>query len=305
MDNVDVIRNGSTMIILSLLQTTQEAVHNCSPVPGFSPVIFHIFGPISLRWYSLGFLLGLILGAVYFHRLIKNNSLWGAKGKKGKSPIKTSTTEDMLFWATLGVIVGGRLGYVLLYDPAMVATPIQILKTWNGGMSFHGGMIGVSLAVIYVAWRKQIPLLRLADAIAPAAPIGVGLVRMANFINGELYGRPWDGPMAMSFPCDPSDGAITRHPSPLYEAILEGLVLFLILRVATHYFRSLAKPGLTAGIFLTGYGVFRTLVENVREPDAELIFGFTRGMVYSAPMWMIGLAFIAFALNQANKNKNA
>jgi prolipoprotein diacylglyceryl transferase len=130
--------------------------------------------------------------------------LWGAKGKKGKSPIKATTTEDMLFWATLGVIVGGRLGYVLLYDPAMFATPIQILKTWNGGMSFHGGMIGVSLAVVYVAWRKQIPLLRLADAIAPVAPIGLGLVRLANLINGELYGRPWDGPMAMSFPCDPS-----------------------------------------------------------------------------------------------------
>ncbi|PHR62030.1 MAG: prolipoprotein diacylglyceryl transferase [Robiginitomaculum sp.] len=291
------------MIILSVLQAGQLAAASCSPVPGFDPVIFHIWGPISLRWYSLGYLFGLIFGAMYFHRLIKNHALWGTTGEKKTSPIAPSVTEDMLFWATLGVILGGRLGYVVLYDPAMFATPLSVLRTWDGGMSFHGGMVGVSLAVIYVAFKSKIPLMRLADAIAPVAPIGLGLVRLANLINGELYGRPWDGPLAMSFPCDPSGGAVLRHPSPLYEAFLEGLVLWLILRVATHYFRSLARPGLTTGIFLTGYGLFRTLVENVREPDAELIFGFTRGMVYSAPMWIIGLILIGLALRSSSVKK--
>ncbi len=291
------------MIILIVLQAGQLAAASCSPVPGFDPVIFHIWGPISLRWYSLGYLFGLIFGAMYFHRLIKNHALWGTTKKQQTSPIAPSVTEDMLFWATLGVILGGRLGYVVLYDPAMFATPMSVLRTWDGGMSFHGGMIGVSLAVIYVAFKSKIPLLRLADAIAPVAPIGLGLVRLANLINGELYGRPWDGPLAMAFPCDPSGGTILRHPSPLYEAVLEGLVLWLILRLATHYFRSLARPGLTTGIFLAGYGLFRTLVENVREPDAELIFGFTRGMVYSAPMWIIGLILIGLALRASSAKK--
>jgi len=286
------------MIILNLISAGQAVIESCSPVAGFDPVIFHIWGPISLRWYSLGFLMGLIFGAMYFHRLIKNHQLWGAKGQAARSPIAPSITEDMLFYATLGVIIGGRLGYVALYDPMMFATPLSVLRTWDGGMSFHGGMLGVSLAVVFVAVRAKLPLLRLADAVAPVAPIGIGLVRLANFINGELYGRAWDGPLAMTFPCDPSGGTILRHPSPLYEAILEGLVLWVILRLATHWFRSLARPGLTAGIFLLGYGVFRTLVENVREPDAELIFGLTRGMVYSAPMWMIGLGLIIWALRQ-------
>ena len=286
------------MIILSLFQNAQMVVQNCSPIPWLDPVIFHIAGPISLRWYSLGYLLGLVFGAMYFHRIIKNHNLWGPKSKPGTSPIAASVTEDMLFWATLGVIVGGRLGYVILYDPAMFARPLSVLQTWNGGMSFHGGMVGVSMAVAYVAWKSKIPLLRLADAIAPVAPIGLGLVRLANLINGELYGRAYNGPLAMVFPCDGSGGVFSRHPSPLYEAVLEGLVLWVILRFATHQFRSLTRPGLTTGIFLTGYGVFRTLVENVREPDAELIFGFTRGMVYSAPMWVIGVAMIIYALRR-------
>lgn len=291
------------MIILSALQITQQVAQTCSPIPGFSPVLFHIAGPISLRWYSLAFLFGLAFGALYFHRLIKNHRLWAVADQKQTSPIAPSVTEDMLFWATLGVIIGGRLGYVMLYDPAMFGDPLSVLQTWKGGMSFHGGMIGVSLAVIFVARRSKIPLLRLADAIAPVAPIGIGLVRLANFINGELYGRPWDGPLAMSFPCDPSGGTILRHPSPLYEAVLEGLVLWIILRFATHMFRSLARPGLTTGIFLVGYGVFRTLVETVREPDSELIFGLTKGMVYSAPMWAIGLVLIVFAITRLTSKK--
>jgi len=287
-----------SMIILSFLQLAGETARNCSPIPGFNPVIFHIWGPFDLRWYSLGYLFGLVFGAMYFHRLIKNNALWGLKGTKAISPIAPSVTEDMLFYATLGVIVGGRLGFVAFYNPAMFLDPITVLKTWDGGMSFHGGMIGVSIAVIYVSWRSKIKLLRLADAIAPVAPIGLGLVRLANLINGELYGRPYDGPLAMRFPCTRAGDLpdVLRHPSPLYEAFLEGLLLWIILRIATHVFRSLARPGLTTGIFLFCYGMFRTLVENVREPDTSLLFGFTRGMVYSFPMWSIGLILIGLAL---------
>ncbi len=285
------------MIILSILQIAQNSAPSCSPIAGFDPVIFHIWGPLDLRWYSLGYLFGLLFGAMYFTRLIKNNALWGPRGSKGQSPIAPSLTEDMLFYATLGVILGGRLGYVVFYKPAMFLDPISILRTWDGGMSFHGGMIGVSVSVLFVAWRAKIPVLRLADAIAPVAPIGLGLVRLANLINGELYGRPWDGPFAMRFPCARAGDVpdVLRHPSPLYEAFLEGLVLWIILRIATHHFRSLSRPGLTTGIFLFGYGIFRTLVENVREPDTELLFGFTRGMVYSTPMWAMGLLLIVLA----------
>lgn len=278
--------------------------NSCSPIPWLHPEIFHIWGPIALRWYSLAYLFGLILGAVYFSRLIKNNTIWGPKGKDGHSPIPANLTEDMLFWATLGVIVGGRLGFVILYDPAMFTTPLRILKAWDGGMSFHGGMVGVSLAVIYVAWSRKIPLMNLADVIAPVAPIGLGLGRLANLINGELYGAPWNGPLAMRFPCADRRGfdpEALRYPTPLFEAVLEGLLLFLILRIATHYFRSLSRPGLTTGLFLLGYGVFRTLIETIRLPDTALILGMSRGTFYSIPMWSIGLILVGLALSGATR----
>lgn len=277
--------------------------NSCSPIPWLHPEIFHIWGPIALRWYSLAYLFGLILGAWYFSRLIRNNRIWAPRGKEGQSPIPPNLTEDMLFFATLGVIIGGRLGFVIFYDPGMFATPLKILKAWDGGMSFHGGMIGVSLAVIYVAVTRKIPIMRLADAIAPVAPIGLGLGRIANLINGELYGAPYSGPLAMRFPCTRAgdDPNVLRYPTPLFEAFLEGLLLFLILRIATHYFRGLTRPGLTTGLFLLGYGVFRTLIETIRLPDTALILGMSRGTFYSIPMWSIGLILIGLALSGKTK----
>ncbi len=273
---------------------------NCSPIPGFDPVIFHIYGPISLRWYALAYIIGLTLGAWVFHNILKNKALWSPHGnKKGKPPASPAITEDLLFWCTLGVIVGGRLGFVLLYRTEWLwQDPLAILRVWEGGMSFHGGITGVVLAVLYVALSRKIEPLRLADAVAPAAPIGLFFGRLANFINGELYGRPWDGPWAMRFPCDADVTQPLRHPSQLYEAALEGLVLFIILRIAITKFRTLTRPGLTTGLFAIGYGVFRTVVEFVREPDAGLIFGLTRGMTYSIPLWLGGLVLMVLALKK-------
>jgi phosphatidylglycerol---prolipoprotein diacylglyceryl transferase len=277
---------------------------NCSPIPGFNPVIFHLFGPISLRWYALAYIVGLTLGAWLFHSILKNNALWSRSGKKGNPPASPSITEDLLFWCTLGVIVGGRLGFVLLYRTEWIwQQPLSILQVWQGGMSFHGGATGVLLAVLYVALSRKIPPLRLADAVAPAAPIGLFFGRIANFINGELYGRPWDGSWAMRFPCDADPLQPLRHPSQLYEAALEGLVLFFILQIAIRRFKTLTRPGLTTGLFMLGYGVFRTLVEFVREPDAGLIFGLTRGMTYSIPLWLGGLALMVLAMKNAPAKK--
>ncbi|PHS26871.1 MAG: prolipoprotein diacylglyceryl transferase [Robiginitomaculum sp.] len=272
---------------------------NCSPIPGFDPVIIHLFGPISLRWYALAYIFGLILGAWLFHRIMRNPMLWGKKGKKGTPPASADITEDLLFWCTLGIIVGGRLGFILLYRTSWIwEQPLSILKTWTGGMSFHGGALGVLLAVLYVAHSRKINPLRLADAVAPVAPIGLLFGRLANFINGELYGRVWSGPWAMRFPCDTNAALPLRHPSQLYEAALEGVVLFLILRLAITRFQTLSRPGLTTGLFMLGYGVFRTAIEFVREPDAALIFGLTRGMTYSIPLWLGGLTLIIWSLKK-------
>ncbi len=266
---------------------------NCAPVPGFNPVIVHLFGPISLRWYSLAYIAGLVLGAWLFHRILSNAALWAPRGKTGKPPAPPAITEDLLFWCTLGVIAGGRLGFVLFYRTEWLwQQPLSILTVWQGGMSFHGGALGVLLAILFVAWSHRINPLRLADAVAPAAPIGLFFGRLANFINGELYGRPWNGPWAMRFPCDSNPAHPLRHPSELYEAALEGVVLFIILQIAIRRFRVLARPGMSTGLFAFFYGVFRTLVEFVREPDAGLLFGLTRGMAYSVPLWLGGLILI-------------
>ncbi len=277
---------------------------NCSPIPGFNPVIFHLFGPISLRWYSLAYIAGLLLGAWYFSKIIKNKALWAPRGKTAAAPIPTTLTEDLLFWCTLGVIVGGRLGFVLFYRTEWIwEQPLSILLTWTGGMSFHGGFLGVVAAILYVARTRKINTFSLADAIAPVVPIGLFFGRLANFINGELYGRVWDGPWAMRFPCEnPSVQAAllpTRHPSQLYEAALEGIVLLIALRIAITWFRTLTRPGLTTGLFFVGYGVFRTAIEFVREPDAGLVFGMTRGMAYSIPLWVAGGVLIILALRKS------
>lgn len=256
-----------------------------------------LLGPFALRWYALAYIFGLLLGWRYMVLLIRNEKLWGGKQRPATEP----QLDDFLFWATLGVILGGRLGYILFYKPDMIwKNPGEMLAIWHGGMSFHGGLIGVALALVWFSRRHKTPLFSLADLVACAAPIGLFFGRLANFVNGELYGRATSVPWAVMFPQPGPFGEIAytepRHPSQLYEAALEGIVLFFILRYFTHNRLVLQKPGLATGIFLAGYGAFRLLVEFVREPDAHmpeaLRHYITMGMLLCLPMIALGVWFI-------------
>ena len=254
------------------------------PFPDFDPVLLQI-GPFAIRWYALAYVAGILVGWRYVAGLIKNQALWGPRG----APATIPQVDDLILWITLGIILGGRLGHVFFYTPSLIFTdPLEVVKVWNGGMSFHGGALGVLIAVFIFTRVNQIDVLRLGDAITAAAPIGLFFGRIANFINGELWGRPTDVPWAFVFP---HAGIMPRHPSQLYEAALEGLVLFLILRWATHGAKLLQRRGVVAGIFLLGYATFRTFIENFREPDNYLPnfpLGLTMGMMLSAPMFIGG-----------------
>jgi len=266
------------------------------PFPIIDPVAIAI-GPLAIRWYSLAYIAGIFLGWMYLKRMIARADLW-----PGEAPMSRDDGEDVLVWAALGVILGGRMGYVLFYNPAKIfSDPLSIFKVWEGGMSFHGGFIGVIVGLLLFARRRGIEPLTLGDLAAAAAPIGLFFGRLANFINAELYGRVTDVPWAMVFP---GAGPEPRHPSQLYEAALEGLVLFFILRLATHRFNALARPGMAIGIFFAGYGLFRFIVEFYRMPDPHIGFlagGLTMGMILSLPMIPIGLGFIAYARRRAEK----
>lgn len=263
-------------------------------------------GPLPLvRWYALGYIAGVLLGWYYATAIAARPKLWG----RDPAPVSRADIDDFAFWVMIGILLGGRLGYVLFYmlpyKPQDIASdPFVVFKMWDGGMSFHGGLIGAALAVLYTTWSRKIPLLALGDVACAAAPIGIFLVRFANFINGELYGRPTDVPWGIRFPIwnrntmewELAPDTPVVHPSQLYEAGLEGALLFAILAVAVWRFRSLTKPGLTAGIFLVGYASFRTFVENFRSPD-DFVHGLppwlTMGMLLSAPMFLIGAWLIA------------
>ncbi|HEX6858665.1 MAG TPA: prolipoprotein diacylglyceryl transferase [Caulobacteraceae bacterium] len=264
------------------------------PFPDFDPVLLQI-GPFAIRWYALAYVAGILLGWWYAGRQIKTPRLWGPT----QPPINAQQLDDLVLWITLGVIIGGRLGYILFYAPRLITTnPLEILMVWHGGMSFHGGLIGVTLALIGFALRQKADLLRLADLTAPSAPIGLFFGRIANFINGELWGRPTDAPWAIIFP---GGGPVARHPSQLYEAALEGIVLFVILRLATHRGLWLQRRGAVTGLFLLAYAVFRMSLENVREPDSfmpHFPLGLTMGMLLSAPMALAGLFLIWRGLRQ-------
>jgi len=273
------------------------------------PEIFSI-GFFTLRWYALAYIAGLLLGWRYMVMLSRRGTLWHPAAKKNPTaPFTEAQVDDLLVWATLGVIVGGRLGYVLFYMPQMIWTdPLRIVTgITDGGMAFHGGLIGVSLALWTFARRQKLDLLRIGDAAAVVTPIGLFFGRLANFINGELWGRPWDGPWAMTFEHDP--WCVPRHPSQLYEAALEGVALFTIINIATWKFRSLEKPGLNAGLFLVCYGLFRALLETVREPDAhmpEALRGYvTMGMLLSLPMIAIGVWLLWRNLKPSTDSKAA
>jgi phosphatidylglycerol:prolipoprotein diacylglycerol transferase len=255
------------------------------PFPNFDPIALQL-GPLAIRWYALAYIAGLSAGWGYILLLLR-------------TPPKSMTNEqvgDFFTWAILGVIIGGRLGYVLFYMTGYyLRHPIEALYVWQGGMSFHGGLLGVCGAIILFSRKRKLNLWATADLIAAAAPIGLLLGRIANFINGELFGRATDVPWAMVFPGGGPDG---RHPSQLYEASLEGLVLFIVLFVAIRFFGARRYPGLVTGLFLVGYGLARFIVEFFREPDAHLgvLFQFiTMGQLLSLPLiaagiWIAGTA---------------
>jgi phosphatidylglycerol:prolipoprotein diacylglycerol transferase len=261
------------------------------PYPSIDPVALHL-GPLPIRWYSLAYIGGLALGWWYALGLLKKTALW-----RNGPPLARAQLDDAIFWVAIGVMAGGRLGYIIFYEPSLLIQPWDpippALQLWKGGMSFHGGLIGVTLAGWLFARKYKANALSLGDLFASATPIGLFFGRIANFINGELYGRPWDGPWAMVFPTDPS--GVARHPSQLYEAALEGVTLFLILRVATHAFHLLKRPGATIGLFLSCYALSRIIVENFREPDAHMPdfpLGLTMGMMLSVPMLALGVWLI-------------
>ncbi len=262
------------------------------PFPNIDPIAFSL-GPFAIRWYALAYLVGIFLGALYGLSLLNKKTLW----PKNTPPLDKAGWWDFLFWAVIGIIVGGRLGYVLFYNPVYYfANPLEILKTWTGGMSFHGGFIGVCIAMILFMKHKRGNPLSGLDLLAAVAPIGIFLVRVSNFINGELFGRETNLPWGVIFP---HGGDVPRHPSQLYEAALEGIILFLIIRYATHIKYILRKPGMAAGIFAIWYAISRIGVEMVRLPDANIgyLYGgwLTYGMVLTFPMLIIGVILIIYA----------
>ncbi|MBK0399410.1 prolipoprotein diacylglyceryl transferase [Limibaculum sp. M0105] len=283
------------------------------PFPQIDPAIFTLdLGgfSFSLRWYALAYIAGLVLGWRMIVALMRRPRLWPAQ----TPPMTPDQPEELLTWMTLGVILGGRIGYVLFYNPAQfLANPAEIFAIWEGGMSFHGGFLGVILGVVGFAWRKGAPLLSVGDAVALAAPLGILFGRLANFINGELWGRPTDVPWAMVFP---HAGPEPRHPSQLYEAGLEGLVLGLVMWWLALRAGWLRRPGALIGVFFLGYGLARSFVENFRLADEQFrsaanplghvirfgsqpdAWGLTMGQILSLPMVAIGLGFLAFAMTR-------
>lgn len=284
------------------------------PFPEISPDVFSITiagREFALRWYALAYLAGLLIGWRIIVALMRRPRLWG-----GVAPMRPEQVEELLTWVVAGVILGGRLGFVLFYEPGYyLSHPAEIIKVWQGGMSFHGGFLGVVLAAWAWARRNGIAALRLADALAVAAPVGLLLGRLANFINAELWGRPTTAPWGVIFPgeaaqhCPGIVGACARHPSQLYEAGLEGLLLGLVLLVLVRR-GGLARPGLALGVFLAGYGLARFVVEFFRQADARFItpdnplghvlggpvWGITMGQLLSLPMVAVGVGFILWAL---------
>ncbi|WP_422037378.1 prolipoprotein diacylglyceryl transferase [Roseibium sp.] len=270
------------------------------PFPAIDPVIIEV-GPFALRWYALAYIVGIILAWRYMRALALNDRLWN--GAKRPSPLEL---DDFVLWGTLGIIIGGRLGYVLFYNPAYyLSNPGEAFAVWSGGMSFHGGFAGTVIAMILFAWRRGLPVWTLFDLAGCAAPIGLFFGRVANFINAELWGRPTDVPWAFVFP---GAGPEPRHPSQLYEAALEGVILFLALRVLSHRFQLLKKPGFLAGAFAFGYGIGRSIAEFYRVPDAHIgyLSGFlTMGILLSLPMILAGLALMIWASRRPLKDAAA
>jgi phosphatidylglycerol---prolipoprotein diacylglyceryl transferase len=262
------------------------------PYPSINPVIYEI-GPFAIRWYALAYIFGILFGWIYARFIIRHEKYWG-----GPAPLTVSDYDDFIVWVTLGIILGGRTGYVLFYNlPHFMANPLEIVEVWKGGMSFHGGFLGCVIAVLLFARHRGIPTLSLGDITCGVGPIGLLLGRVANFVKPELWGRPTDVPWAMVFP---TAGPLPRHPSQLYEAALEGIVLFIVLTLLMRA-GALKRPGLIIGAFAVGYALMRSFCEFFREPDVQLGFlwgGLTMGMLLSIPLFIVGLGFIAVAFRR-------
>jgi len=264
--------------------------------PDIDPVIFSI-GPVQIRWYGLAYVTGILLGWRYARMLVGNGRLW----PENRSRISALDIDDFLIWATVGIVAGGRIGYILFYDFAAVsANPLRALEIWNGGMSFHGGLLGTLAAMVLFARKRQIPLFNLFDVVCAVVPVGLFFGRLANFINAELWGKLTDVPWAFVFP---TGGPFPRHPTQLYEAGLEGLLLLALLAWLIYRHQAFRSPGLVSGVFVSGYALSRIFVEFFREPDAHLGYlaggWMTMGMVLSLPMLAVGIWAIATAGSRA------
>jgi len=268
------------------------------PFPNIDPVALQL-GPVAIKWYGLAYLAGLLLGWLYIRRLLSEPELWAG----GKPPFDVAKVDDLLLYITAGVVLGGRLGFVIFYEPSYyLANPGDIIAVWKGGMAFHGALVGCLIAIWVFARRNGVSPWSTGDLVTAAVPIGLFFGRIANFINGELFGRPTTVPWGMVFPeaalHHPDIEPTPRHPSQLYEAALEGLVLFLVLRLLTHYFGALKRPGLISGVFLAGYALARSTAELFREPHFAHAFNIgplTPGIVYSIPMLLLGLFVVYLA----------
>lgn len=289
------------------------------PFPQISPEIFtlSLFGlEFSLRWYALAYIVGIVLAWRLSLAAVRRAELW----PNNTAPMTAKQIEDLLTWIILGIILGGRLGFVLFYQPAYyLQNPIEIFKVWQGGMAFHGGFLGVVVAAWLYTGSQKIPRLSAADCIALGVPAGLFLGRIANFINAELWGRPTTLPWGVAFPgyaaqdCPGVIDICARHPSQLYEAALEGIVLLAVLLYLAHRRGALKRPGMITGVFLMGYGIARFIVELFRQADDQFItaqnpmgyvvhlggWGLSMGQLLSLPMILIGLALILRAKNRA------
>ena len=267
--------------------------------PDIDPVLIRI-GPLAIRWYALAYIAGILFGWWYVRNLLSRPSLWRGE----VSPLSRAQLGDLMLWVVLGVLAGGRLGYALFYAPDMLwHQPAHIFAIWQGGMSFHGGLLGVLLAMVVYCLRAGVPVLSVADAACVPVPLGLCLGRLANFINGELWGRPTDIPWGIVFP---AAGVLPRHPSQLYQAALEGLLLFLLLHVLARHTAALRRPGVLVGVFFFGYGFLRSLVEPFREPEIYVGFahyGVTMGMALNLPMILLGGGLLFYGLAGLRHNK--
>ncbi|HWD26650.1 MAG TPA: prolipoprotein diacylglyceryl transferase [Rhizomicrobium sp.] len=300
-------------------------LHALIPYPNIDPVLIPIWGAVAIRWYALSYIAGLVFGWWAAARMTHEPKLWAGPLFGGKAPITADQIGDLIVWATFGVILGGRIGWILFYgiglcavspqsdmcrpvvpgEPGLpydfIAHPLRLITTWEGGMSFHGGLAGVAIAVWWFCRRHKLQLLPVSDMIAVVAPIGLFFGRVANFINGELWGKESHVPWAMVF-CNDTvmrvhhgmcpAGATPRHPSQLYEAFLEGIVLFAILQSGLRIAKLNNRPGLLTGIFFLGYGVFRFFVEFFREPDGPFLGWLSMGMALSIPLWLAAAYFL-------------